>query len=98
MVSVTFEDELEVNATLAAYDDRLHKMGRQLATLREQRDSPSNAFAVECTQAAIRHTMRAKLAVLAAVGEPVMEHPAEMTYSAVAASWSVIENYQGEGR
>lgn len=70
MLQVTFEDELEVNAVFAALDDRLQKMGRQLTTLRGYPDSSSNQFAIDSTQAAIRHAMRAKLQMLAAVGEP----------------------------
>lgn len=95
MLQVTFEDELEVNAVFASLDDRLQKMSRQLATLREQRDSPSNAFAVECTQAAIRHTMRAKLQMLAAVEEP--EYPADATVAKLG-EWTPGELIAGWGK
>ena len=88
MITVTF-DELELNAVLASLDDRLKAMGRQLCTLKEQADSPSNAFAIDATRDAIRHAMQAQLTLASALPDP--EFPP-------TASWSVVEQYQAEGR
>lgn len=67
-------DELELNAVRAALGDRLAKMGRQLADLRELRDSPENARAVAWTQDAIRDATRAQVAIDTLIATAIPAH------------------------
>lgn len=69
--------EGQLNAVKAGLVLRASAMGRQLANLKEQRDSPSNREAVELTDRAIRDAISALLAIEAA--EDTVEYPADMT-------------------
>jgi len=84
MVTITL-DELQRNQVLAALDERSLRLGRELARLREQRDSPDNAFAVDTVKAAIGQTMNALLTIAEALPEP--EYPADMTLGGLDERW-----------
>ena len=98
MVTVTL-DELERNAVLASLDDRLQKLSQEFGYLKEQDDSPDNAFAIDTVRMAIDQTMRAQLRIAETLPDP--EHPEDATVELVvygSSSWSVLEQYQAEGR
>jgi hypothetical protein len=82
MVTLTL-DELQVNAIRAALDDRVRSLSRTFADLKEQRDSMSNRFALECTEMAIRHATLAQLTIDTALPDP--EYPGDMTTALIGA-------------
>ncbi len=94
MVTITL-DELERNAVLASLDDRMAKLSQDYWNLKEQRDSPDNAFALDTVRMAIDQTMRAQLKIAESLPDP--EHPEDATVELVSVSstYSVIEMYQG---
>lgn len=81
MVTVTF-DELELNAVLAGLVHVVATNSAAKASLQEQRDSPDNAFAIDCCNMAIRAAMRAQLTIAGAI--PETEYPADMTVERLA--------------
>lgn len=99
MVTVTF-DELELNAVLAALDDRISAMSNTLMTLAVHPESRSREFAIECSRDALRDATRAQLKIADAL--PDVDYPEDATFAgtftANGSTWSVIERYQGEGR
>lgn len=70
--------ELDVNAIVAALEERLAWLERDLELLRTDEESASRTFAMECVLDAILHTNRVRLTILRGVEEP--EPPADMTY------------------
>lgn len=70
MITVEF-DELELNAVRAALGERVAKMSRQLADLRELRDSSDNRFALETTHDAIRYATRAQQRIVELIDERI---------------------------
>lgn len=91
MVATLTLTELEINQVQAALTTRLSQMSRQLCTLKEQRDSPDNAFAIACTEAAIRDSMRAQLAIAEATG---YDYPPDATVT----GWTQGELAEAYGR
>lgn len=77
MITVTL-DELEVNAVRAALSDRIEKMGRQLCDLKEHRDTPDNAFAIEATRDAIRCATRTQLRLDGLIADVVRHERVEL--------------------
>lgn len=75
MLTLTL-DELEVNAVRAALDERIKILGRTYADLKEQRDSPSNRFALDTVDLAIRQATRAALTIDRALAD---DYPDDMT-------------------
>jgi hypothetical protein len=76
MVTVTF-NELELNAVLAGLVQVIHQNSIAKANLKEQRDSPDNAFAIDCCNMAIRHALNAQLTIAASIPDP--EYPGDMS-------------------
>ena len=76
MLTVTLA-ELQVNATVAALQDRSNHLAATLVRLKAQPKSPSRDFAIETTEQAIRDCITAFLAFSAAMPDP--EYPEDMT-------------------
>jgi hypothetical protein len=86
MVTVTF-NEMELNAVLAGLVQVIHQNSIAKANLKEQRDTPDNAFAIDCCNMAIRHALNAQLTIAASIPDP--EYPPEASID-----WLAV--YDGE--
>jgi hypothetical protein len=93
MVTVTF-NELELNAVLAGLVQVIHQNSVAKANLQEQRDSPDNAFAIDCCTAAIRHALNAQLTIATAIPDP--EFPVDATWTDGIPE--AFASYQADGR
>ena len=86
MVTVTY-DELEVNATAAAYDLRLTSLRASLRNLLRHPASADRDFAIDVVAQAIGHTESARSKLNTSLPDP--EYPAEMTV--LALDWNEVE-------
>lgn len=92
MITVTF-NEMELNAVLAGLVQVISANTARKWSLKEQRDTPENQFAIDCCDMAVRHAMAAQLTIAASIPDP--EFPADATLAVV---FDGIEQYQAEGR
>jgi hypothetical protein len=93
MVTVTF-NEMELNAVLAGLVQVIHQNSVAKANLKEQRDSPDNAFAIDCCNMAIRHALNAQLTIAASIPDP--EFPVDATWTDGIPE--AFASYQADGR
>jgi hypothetical protein len=78
---------------LAGLVQVIHQNSVAKANLQEQRDTPDNAFAIDCCKAAIRHALAAQLTIAAAIPDP--EYPADATVYDIPEAFA---SYQADGR
>lgn len=80
MVARLTLSELELNAIGAALDERSQRLSRAMVTLRQQPESPSREYALDCNRMALQQTIRTRLVIAAAIEEPDPEWPADATF------------------